>query len=459
MNKITTYVLIAIFVAAGALLNWQTVSASTIDGTKDKLNELESKQNKLNGQQHELNNKEEETNESLDKNLTQQDKVINEIEKINGKLAKTKSLIQGKEQEIDKTDKEIAQLKIDIKELQNSIKKREKLLKERLRTIQQNGGAMRYIEVILGSHSFADFVSRATAVNIIMDQDTNIMEKQIADKKELEDKKKEVYGKKEALEKQKQELVSLKGQVDGQMAKKKELMGQLKTKHAGLEENKVNLQTQSTELLNQEAELQSDMKEAEDEIAKLQQIALDKARKEKAARAQAIQEQAAREQAVSKGSTEKQKKSSEPEQQAEPKASSSSADFIWPANGTRVSDYGMRYDPILKTPMLHAGVDIAAPKGTPVYASISGYAMPVNYASSFGNHVIVAGTIDGTDYTTLYAHMSRIAIGSGKYVEQGDVIGYVGTTGRSTGPHLHFEVHVGQYRGNESSVNPAQFLN
>lgn len=470
MRKVISYSLIAVLMLTGTFLNWHTVSASSIDGAKSKVNELESKQDKVNKKQNEVNNKKEETNGHIDKNLNQQDKVVNEIEKIDSKLAKSKTSIQEKEKEIKKTDKEIDQLKINIKDLQESIKKREKLLKDRLRSIQQNGGSMRYIEVILGSQSFGDFVSRSSAVNTIMDQDKNIMEVQMAEKKELEQKKKEVYKKKEALENQKQELVTLKEQLADQVAKKEELMSKLEAEHADLEKNKKNLEGEQADLLAQEAELQDAMKKAEDEVAKLQEIALEKARKEKARRERAAKEEAAREQAAkekasrekaaqeaetgSKSSNLTQLSELEPEAQAK-----SNTNFIWPAAGTRVSNYGMRYHPILNISRLHAGVDIAASRGTPVYASISGYAMPVNYASSLGNHVIVAGTIDGTDYTTLYAHMSSIAIGGGKYVEQGELIGYVGTTGLSTGPHLHFEVHVGQYKGNESSVNPTQFLN
>lgn len=473
MKKSISYIVLVALVATSTLLNWDTVSASTIEGTKDKINEIESQQEKLNEKQNEVNNKEEETKGDIHKNLNKQETVTSQIEKIDEKLANTKSSIQGKENEIVKTNKEIDQLKIDIKELKKSIKKREKLLKERLRTIQQNGGSMRYIEVIFGSQSFGDFVSRSSAVNTIMDQDKNIMEVQAAEKQELERKKKEVYSKKEALEKQKQELVGLKQELDDQMAEKEKLMGQLKVEHENLEDNKASLEDQEENLVNKEEELTKAKKEAENEIARLQQIALEKARKEKAAREKAAKEKAAREQAArekaareeaakqeAKEESAKETESNNVEQLSKPEApAESNSDFIWPADGVHRSNYGPRYHPILHITRLHAGVDISAPIGTPIYASISGYAMPVHYASTFGNHVIVAGTIDGTDYTTLYAHMSKITIGSGQYVEQGDLIGYVGTTGLSTGPHLHFEIHVGQYRGNESSVNPAKYLN
>src|SRR5699024_8177467 len=99
------------------------------------------------------------------------------------KLNKTQQSIQFKEGEIDQTKDEIneltatiKQLKEDIIELQDRIEKRDALLKDRLRAIQKNGGSMKYIEVILGSKSFGEFISRSSAVNTIMDQDKNIME-------------------------------------------------------------------------------------------------------------------------------------------------------------------------------------------------------------------------------------------------------------------------------------------
>ncbi|ASN04739.1 murein hydrolase activator EnvC family protein [Virgibacillus necropolis] len=470
MNKIISFVLIAVLITTSTLLSIQSVSASTIEDAKKKMDEIESKKEQVNEKQKDVSHKKEETKEDINTNLTKQEKVTNEIEKINDKLAKTKSSIQEKEQEITDTNKEIEQLKIDIKELKESIKKREKLLKKRLRTIQQNGGDMRYIEVILGSQNFGDFVSRSSAVNTIMDQDKNIMETHMAEKREVEAKKKEVVSKKEALKDQKQELVSLKNQLDDQIAKKEELMAQLEAEHVNLENHKETLESKELDLHDQEAELQQSMKAAEDEIARLQQIALEKARKAKAAREQAAKEraaeQAAKEKAAEQEAVERDTKESEPVQkessnlqQLAEEPAPSNANFIWPAAGSRVSNYGMRAHPILPISRLHAGVDISGPIGTPIYASISGYAMPVNYASSFGNHVIVAGTIKGTDYTTLYAHMSSTAIGGGRYVEQGEIIGYMGSTGLSTGSHLHFEVHVGTYRGNSSSVNPAQYLN
>ncbi len=116
---------------------------------------------------------------------------------------------------------------------------------------------------------------------------------------------------------------------------------------------------------------------------------------------------------------------------------------LFPVNHARISSvYGMRYHPILKAMRLHRGVDFAAPAGTPVTAAGSGEIVALGPRGSYGNYVRIRHS---ETYETAYAHLDRYADGMrvGAQVNQGDVIGYVGSTGRVTGPHLHFEVLVG----------------
>ena len=113
-----------------------------------------------------------------------------------------------------------------------------------------------------------------------------------------------------------------------------------------------------------------------------------------------------------------------------------------PVNGARLSSsFGKRRHPILGYRKMHAGVDFAAPRGTPILAAGSGTVERANRYGGYGNYIRIRHT-DG--YKTAYAHLSKFARGvrKGKYVKQDQVIGYVGTTGRSTGPHLHYEVHL-----------------
>jgi murein DD-endopeptidase MepM/ murein hydrolase activator NlpD len=114
------------------------------------------------------------------------------------------------------------------------------------------------------------------------------------------------------------------------------------------------------------------------------------------------------------------------------------------------SGYGKRVDPITGQLAMHAGIDFAAPVGTPIFAAAGGVVASAEYHPMYGNTV----TIDhGNQLSTLYAHASRIVVKLGDIVRKGQRIAEVGTTGRSTGPHLHFEVHV-----NGAPQNPARFL-
>lgn len=115
------------------------------------------------------------------------------------------------------------------------------------------------------------------------------------------------------------------------------------------------------------------------------------------------------------------------------------------------SGFGSRVDPIYKTVKFHAGLDFAAPTGTPIYATGDGTIEDASLSETgYGNHVIIA---HGYGYRTLYGHMVRIKVKRGQAVKRGDVIGWVGSTGKSTGPHCHYEVVK-----NGSKVDPVFFF-
>jgi len=103
------------------------------------------------------------------------------------------------------------------------------------------------------------------------------------------------------------------------------------------------------------------------------------------------------------------------------------------------SGFGLRIDPVYKTVKFHAGLDFTAPQGTPIYASANGVIRTAAHlGTGYGNHVVIN---HGYGYETLYGHMFRIKAKVGQRVKRGEIIGYVGSTGKSTGPHCHYEVH------------------
>ena len=123
----------------------------------------------------------------------------------------------------------------------------------------------------------------------------------------------------------------------------------------------------------------------------------------------------------------------------------------WPVRGTLSSVFGVRTSPFTETPVFHHGLDIVARTGTPVLASASGVVAKSGYEAQYGNVVVID---HGAGYRSVYAHMSSAGVEEGEFVNRGEELGKVGSTGRSTGPHLHYEVRV-----NGLPVNPARFLN
>jgi murein DD-endopeptidase MepM/ murein hydrolase activator NlpD len=114
------------------------------------------------------------------------------------------------------------------------------------------------------------------------------------------------------------------------------------------------------------------------------------------------------------------------------------------------SGFGMRTHPVLGGRRQHQGIDLAAPTGTPVYATADGIVGRADWYSSYGLFISIN---HGASMETRYAHLSRLAVAAGDNVKKGDLIGYVGSTGRSTGPHLHYEVRV-----EGLAVNPIPYM-
>lgn len=132
-------------------------------------------------------------------------------------------------------------------------------------------------------------------------------------------------------------------------------------------------------------------------------------------------------------------------------AATVSVPSISPLRSMRMtSGYGMRTHPVLGRRRAHKGVDLAAPTGTPIYATADGLVSRANWFSSYGKYISIE---HGGEIQTRFAHLSRIAVRNGQRVQKGDLIGFVGSTGRSTGPHLHYEVRV-----SGRSVNPLHYM-
>ena len=264
------------------------------------------------------------------------------------------------------------------------------------------------------------------------------------------------------------ELLTFNEALQDISVKDTEILTNMRNAKEALENDKLQLEEQKTELKTQKADLQS--KKADLDAQNNQMSAKQKelnssvaAAKMSAAEAQQAQKDAQAAIESDEMNYEAVKKEIQKliAQAAAAKPQLSFTGFICPLKSyTRISsEYGWRKNPVTGVNKLHAGTDFAAPAGTPIYAAASGYVQVAGWSSGgYGNYVIIyhGKMSDGNQYSTLYGHMRSVATSAGKYVQQGEIIGYVGSTGNSTGNHLHLEVWKGGSKAN--AVNPRSYI-
>lgn len=428
--------------AASALcLFIQTPSAyaNSLSDLKDEKRQIESKKDGLNTS---IQNKSNAINVNEDK----QQKILDQIQTLNAEIDKTNSNIKNVLAEIQSTNKEIKSLEDDIAELLRKIEERDLLLEDRARAIQA-GGSVSYLDVLLSSNSFVDFIDRFSAVNALLEADRQIIQDQKEDKQKLEEQKQVLESKRKKLEDKKAELDRLKASLNGQKTEKNKLIDQLEKEQAKLKTEKVLLEKEYSEALEISADLQQKIINEQNRLA---EIARQQEEKRKAAAAAAAA-------AKAKASNSSNSSSNSGGGSSTVEAPPSNGTWIKPTNGRLTSPYGWRN--IGAGPEFHYGVDLANSTGTPIWAAADGvvsYAAPL---STYGNVVIITHSINGEIHTTVYAHLNSFNVSVGSEVSQGQQIGTMGMTGRVTGPHLHFEVHIGAWRGQAvGSVNPLKYI-
>lgn len=417
----------------------------------DTLGDLKGKQQEVQQKQSELNSGIQEKAHEISKNQTKLEAIMAKILELDEKIQETQSKIDDVQAQIDQTKAEIEALQASIAELQRKIDERTALLQERARAIQLSGGSVDYIDVLLGANSFVDFIDRFSAVNTLIEADREIMREQAADKKLLAEQKAEVETKLAEQEERKAELVQLKASLDGQKKQQAQLEKDLKAEQDRLSHEKSALEKEHQKQMNISASLEAKITKEQARLAKLAREAELKRQREAAAARKAAAAQAAKAAASSKSAAPAVTRASAPVTAA------GNANFIRPAPGRYTSGFGGR--DIGAGHESHLGQDIANAPGTPIVASAGGYVSHAGSMGGYGNVVIITHSINGRSYATAYAHMNSVGVSVGQAVSQGQYIGAMGNTGRSTGPHLHFEIHIGSWNGARSNaVNPAPFL-
>ena len=348
------------------------------------------------------------------------------------KEAAAKALESELKEKVSVLQSQIGVLKSQISEVQNSIG-----VKEQEITAKQNEIARKEQEI---ADQWDDFKSHMAAMQELRDGGSVAMLRAVNDLYEL------------LTFNEVMQDISVKDTeiLDNMKAAKEALVAdrtQLVEERTQLQNKKAELDAQNKQMQSKQNELNNSVKEARLSAAEAQQA-------QKNAQA-AIESDEMNYEAVKK---EIQKLIAAA---AASKPQLSFSGFICPLKSyTRISsEYGWRKNPVSGVNKLHAGIDFAAPAGTPIYAAASGYVQVAGWSSGgYGNYVVIyhGNMTDGNAYSTLYGHMRSVATSAGKYVNQGDLIGYVGSTGNSTGNHLHLEVWKGGSKAN--AVNPRGYI-
>lgn len=439
MNSKSKWMLSVVSLLLAITMVTPSVSANDLSDLKKEQQEAERKKSELNSNINEKAN-------AISENQSTLEKIVAQINELENKITETQDKINSVQAEIDQTIVEIEELKASIEELEHKIAEREELLKERARAIQLSGGSVDYINVLLGANSFVDFIDRFSAVNMLIEADREIMREQAEDKKLLAEQKAEVENKLAEQEKRHAELEDLKASLDRKKKEQAGLKADLEAEQKRLAKEKSALEEEHAEVTGISNALE---KKIADEQARLQEIArkAEEERKRKAAAERA---------AAQKAAASKQSSSSTVTTYSAPVKNSSG--FIRPAAGRLSSNFGGRN--IGAGHENHLGVDIANSAGTPIVAAAAGYVSYAGAMGTYGNVVMITHSINGQPYTTVYAHNSSNNVSVGQAVSQGQRIASMGSTGRSTGPHSHFEIHIGPWNGARSNaVNPMNYIN
>lgn len=357
--------------------------------TQAEIDALKSDASKLNDQKKDIQNQLKSVRADKSKALDQKELLEQQIDVI-------VSEISNLDAQISKYTELIGQKETELAENEANQQKQYELFCQRVRVMEEEGESS-YWSILFSSSDFSDLLDNFMMIEEIIEYDNGIMESLLALQKQIETDKAELESAKSEQEAAKAEQVAARQELKSQEAEVDKLIGEISTQEDQLEK------------------MEADLKKAAD-----------------AANAEI--------------------KKKEQELASQIKNVPSESGFLWPLTNynTLSSLFGNRKHPITGKPNNHTGIDIPAPKGTPILAAKSGVVSISTKNSSYGNYVVVSHS-DGT--STLYAHMSARSVKEGQTVTQGQKLGEVGTTGSSTGNHLHFEIRV-----NGNRVDPVNYF-
>lgn len=435
--------LLACALALGCLPRAQAASRSAIES-------LQSQQASLSVQKAELQKKLDGIRSSQGQALNKKNLVEQQLNVLKQQIQVSENLLAQYARQITEKEAELEQAKAKEAEYQAEFEQRVRAMEER--------GNVSYWSVLFQASDFSDLLDWINMIGELMDYDNQILD-------QLAEARQAVAQAKADLEQSRQ------GQQET-LAQQQSQQAQLQAQQAEVDRLIQEITAQSDVYARQIEQLEDSQDAVAQQIAQAEATYQKQLAAEKAAAEQAAQKAAAEKAAAEKAAAAAKAAAEKAAQQKQQTSSSSgggstssgsqssqttasASGFLWPiASSHRVtSPFGWRTHPITGRQHLHGGIDIAAPNGTPILAAKAGVVVISLYGSSYGNYVVLSHP-DGT--RTLYAHMSQRSVSAGDTVSQGQTVGLVGSTGSSTGNHLHFETWTGS--SSSSRVNPMQFF-
>lgn len=353
---------------------------------------------------------------TVDSMETQQSRYLDRKAVLDQKIQCTSDEIDIICQQIELYDAQINETTAMLEDARKNEREQFDLLRTRMRSMEESG-TLSYVNVLLNANSFADFLGKVTDISEIMRYDQTLQDEYVRAREEVQQLNAQLE---DAMQKQcavQEELTLKQEQMEAQTVVAYQMIADIEN----------NIGEYAEELEANEAAEAALQKDIDELMAKL-----------------------AAEEAARKAAEEAARRANQPAP-ASSAGVSGTGSYKWPVDCYIItSEYGYRIHPLQQTTKFHAGVDIGAQSGQNIYAADSGTVATAASNSSYGNYVLIN---HGGGNATLYAHMSSMAVSAGQSVTKGQVIGYVGSTGWSTGPHLHFEIRQGG-----STVNPLQFF-
>lgn len=417
MKKVLSLILVAALLVCGVL-----------SATASDISDLEKRKAELESQQEQDKQKLEKQNKAVEDQQT-------EVDKINEQIEGVSTEIRSCHQNIIKIEKSIATKQTQIDKANKKIDANMDVLRQRLKAIYI-AGDVSSLEVILGAKDFSDFLDKLQVVQYVSNHDEELINKIQKQLNSISKEKKELEGDKEDLEEEKSTLETKQEELNTILEENKETLASLKSK---ADETQMNISLSEEELSGLSSEIQ--------EYYRKQREAL------------AAQQAAAAAAAQNDSGDESDSGSSGGSVSIDTGAATqidAGGGWVWPTPGayTLTAEFGES-----RSYESHGGIDIGASMGTAIYAANSGTVVSsnnsCNHVSSGGNWCDCGGgygnfvwILHDNGYETIYGHMTTTAVGTGDRVSAGQLIGYVGSSGWSTGPHLHFELRIGGVKSN-----------